>query len=707
MADYQEKGDQLQDIEDEEGQEQLDQMNGDNPIQIQTPEGYETPEGEGDSSYSLGAQKDMVGKFMGDLVERENWRRAYEILWWQIYVAYMSGNVATRTPTRSKVFIPLIFQIIEVATPKLISFTSGNENLFDVVANDINEADTAKSIKRLLSDQFDKTEFDDKYETFLKQLLMYGTSYFWVDWDVEWQWKVNRVPKVNKYVDDNGVNQEKTVYETKKRYEIVGRRPNLTVLDVLDVFPSQDHAEVANQPSVMIRKFIVREEFARICDSPQPYFGNKDAAMASGTSSKYQETRQWRKTARGEISTVSSKDIELIEVWGYWDLDGDGKAEPCQIVIANRQIVVRAVPNPFDHQEIPLVKVNFCKVPFEWYGIGLVEPVLTLQSETNLVRRQRLDNVNILINQMYKVLSTDTSIDVDKVAASPSGVILVDAMENLQSIERKDVTTNAYQDAQAIQQDMFNATVPASLTGNIDDMQGNNKGIGMGVAKVAVAQGLEKFATAAKAIETKGIKNVLRLFYMLDLQYLTNSEVVRAFYGHLFPQPAIVSPAMIRTAAGVNFKMTVLSEMVNRDQKVNQMSTFFTLAQQQLAPESIDTILKQIWELMGFDSKDIRAAALNAQPAAGAAGAPNPMGGTAPIPGNPAIPPANAPAMAGATPPPLGIPPTPGAAAGKQILAAHNASAPAGPAASIVPQLNSGVGHVNIPGAPSMPIGAR
>jgi hypothetical protein len=698
MSDFETKDDQLQEIEDQEGKEELDQISGDSPIQIQPPDDYKNPDGDSTDAFALGVQKEIVSKYMGDLVERENWRRAYELLWWQIYVAYMSGNVATRTPTRSKVFIPLIFQIIEAATPKLISFTSGNESLFDVVANDIAEADIAKNIKRLLSDQFDKTEFDDKYETFLKQLLMYGTSYFWVDWEVEWQWKVNRTAKVMRFVDENGINQEKTTYETNKRYEIVGRKPKLTVLDVLDVFPSQDHAEVTNQPSVMIRRFINRDEFARICDSPQPFFGNKDAALATGASIKYQETRQWRKTARGEITTVSPKDIELIEVWGYWDLDGDDKPEPCQIVIANRQVVVRAVPNPFDHQEIPLVKVNFCKVPFEWYGIGLVEPVLSLQNETNLVRRQRLDNVNILINQMYKVLSTDTSIDVDKVASSPSGVILVDAMENLQPIPRTDVTANAYQDAQAIQQDMFNATVPASLTGNIDDMQGNNKGVGLGVAKVAVSQAMEKFATAAKAIETKGIKHVLRLFYMLDLQYLTNSEVVRAFYGHLFPAPAIVTPAMIRTAAGVNFKMTVLSEMVNRDQKVNQMSTFFTLAQQQLAPESIDIILKQIWELMGFDSKDIRAVALNPQPApAGGGGIP---GLTTPGAGAPPPAAPGGPAGAGA--------PSPTAQAGKAILQAHTAGAPGGMpvsplAKSLVPQMTSPVGHVNLPGLPSMP----
>ena len=689
MADYGEDTDQLQEIENAEGRNQNEQMTGDSPIQIVAPEDTVTDEKTAEA-YSMGVQKELTSKFMGELIERENWRRAYELLWWQIYVSYMSGNVASRTPTRSKVFIPLIFQIIEIATPKLISFTSGNDSLFDVEANDVNEEDVAQNVKRLLSDQFDKNEFDDKYETFLKQLLLYGTSYFWVDWEVKWQWKVTREPKKLMFVDDNGINQEKVEYVTNKRYEIVGRHPKLTVLDVLDVFPCQDHAEVENQPSVMIRKFIVREEFERLCEGPQPYFGNKEMAMASGTSAKFQETRQWRKTARGEISTVKSRDIELIEVWGYWDLDGDGKDEPCQVVIANRQVVVRAVPNPFDHQEIPLVKVNFCKVPLEWYGIGLVEPVLSLQNETNLVRRQRLDNVNLLINQMYKVLSTDTSIDIDKLASSPSGVVLVDDMNNVQPLTRGDVTNTAYADAQAIQQDMFNATVPASLTGNIDDMQANGKSVGIGVAKVAIGQAMEKFATAAKAIENKGIKHVLRLFYMLDLQYLVNSQVIRAFYGHLFPEPAIVTPAMIRTAAGVNFKMTVLSEMIGRDQKVNQMSAFYTQTRADLEPSSLDIILKQIWELMGFDSKNIRAKGLTPQPPA----APTAVAGlTTPLP--PA-----APAAGGEAP---------SAAAGKQILAAHNASTAASPVAGIAKQQASPAGAtvVNLPGAASTSVGAQ
>jgi hypothetical protein len=73
------------------------------------------------------------------------------------------------------------------------------------------------------------------------------------------------------------------------------------------------------------------------------------------------------------------------------------------------------------------------------------------------------------------------------------------------------------------------------LTGSIDDMKGMAKGGGLGVARVAVAQALEKFATAAKNVEEEGVKSLLEIFYQLDLQYLNNAEVLKAFYGDIFP----------------------------------------------------------------------------------------------------------------------------------------------------------------------------
>lgn len=607
--------DPLQEMMNESGHNNLEQM-ASSPIMISCPEMTEAANPNPDviKAYCLQVEKDIVDTLSNEITKRESWRRLYERLWWDLYSVYMSGNRTSTTPTRSKIFIPIAFQLIEIATPKLISFLSSNDSVFDVEPDDIKNEPIADNIKNLLSDQLDKNHFSDKYENFVKQLLLYGTSYFYVDYKVKWDWVWERIPQAKTTVDEFGINKTEITYVNQKSYKVVERRPNLTWIDILDVFPQQDHARVEDQyPGICVRRFMDKKEFERLCDGPQPYFTNKERVKATGTSNKYQESRQFRKVARGEVATVQSTDIELLEWWMKYDLDGDGIAEECQIVIANRQVVVRAVSNPYYHQKRPLIKVSFCKVPGEWYGVGLIEPVLSLINQLTTVRRQRLDNVTLILNRMWKVKST-ADVDPTKLVASPNGIILVDDMGDVMPLEIPDVTQSSYQDANQILADIFAATVPQSLTGSIDDIKGTGS-IGIGAVRANISQALEKFATAAKAIEDEGIKPILTMFYQLDLQYLNTDEIIRAFYGHLFPDPAVVTPEMIR--ANVVFKMTVLSEMVNTDMKIAQSQAFYTLANQQMTPETNQRILKKIWGLMGNDEDEIEVNAATPLPTGG------------------------------------------------------------------------------------------
>lgn len=593
--------DALQTLIDTAGGNDLDQMSS-GPIMISCEEmKADDADPEYAKAYVMRVQDEIVSTLSGEITKRESWRRQYEILWWNLYSLYMSGQRNSNTPTRSKIFIPIAYQLIEIATPKLISFLSNNDSIFDVEPDDVKDDRIADNIKNLISDQLDKNDFTDTYETFVKQLLLYGTSYFYVDYKVKWDWVWERVPKTTTTVDEFGINHSTVEYVNQKSYKITERRPNVTSLDVLDVFPQQDHPKVEDQyPGVCVRRFMDQKEFARMCDSPQPYFSNKEAVLASGTSNKFQESRQFRKAARGENSTSGSTDIELLEWWMKYDLDGDGIDEECQIIIANRQVVVRAVPNPYYHQKRPLVKVCFAKVPHEWYGIGLIEPVISLINQLITVRRQRLDNVTMILNRMWKVRAS-ADIDPTKLVASPNGVILVDNMDDIMPLDIPDVTQSSYQDANQILSDIFAATVPQSITGSMDDMKTGS--IGIGAVKANIAQALEKFATAAKSIEDDGIKPVIEIFYSLDLQYLNTDEIIRAFYGKIFPNPEIVTPEMIR--ANVTFTMTVLSEMVNTDMKIAQSQAFFTLGVTQFTPDTNQKILKKIWGLMGNDEDDI------------------------------------------------------------------------------------------------------
>lgn len=675
--------DPVQDELEKESASDLAEIDG--PIAFQPPPVLEDSD-QAKQDAMAGMEKQAVDKLMGDFIVRETWRRPYELLWWQIYILYMSGQVSAKTPTRAKIFIPVCFQIIEAAVPKLISFLSGNDSQFDVKPEDIKEQQIADNIKKLLQDQLKKAQFDPKYTWFVKQLCMYGTSYFFVDWKVRQEWVWENTPKTSVKTDENGLNVPTTEYEMKKVYKVVERRPELTWLDVLDVYPAQDYATVEDQPGVFIRRFMNKDDFAGKCQGDNPYFANLDKVQATGTSQRYQETRQWRKTARGEISTVQSSQIELIEYWGPWDLDGSGNPCECQIVIANRTVVVRAVPNPYYHQQRPLVKVCFTDVPGEWFGIGLIEPVISLQNELNTVRRQRLDNINLCINRMWKVLST-ADVDIDKLTSAPGGVILTDNMEAIESIAPQDVTQSAFADAEKIVQDMYNVTIPQNLTGSIDDLKGTGSGsVGFNALQTSISQALEKFATAAKNIQEDGVKRILELFYQLDLQYLNSTEFLTAFYGDIFPKAPdgtnIVTPAMIR--GQVNFSMTVLSEMINKDKKINNATAYLSSFQALIAPPSQEIILKQIWELLGFDASQITVAPPAPEALPGIPGAP-------PVPGLPGGAPPAIPGLGPRGGAPIGVPSNALPQSPKQTAAAG---------AAILKQSQNG--SVNPPGAPSL-----
>lgn len=640
--------DPVQDLMDEGGENDIRQMQ-DGPIMISCPEIHDDANPEAVKAYRSRIEADVVSLLSGEITKREAWRRQYEMLWWNLYSLYVCGQRGTITPTRSKIFVPIAFQLIEIATPKLISFLSDNDSIFDVKPADSKDLPIAENIKNLIADQLDKNNFSDTYENFVKQLLLYGTSYFYVDYKVKREWVWERVAKTTDSVDEFGVNHSKVEYVDTKSYKVVERRPNVVFLDVLDVFPQQDHARVEDQnPGICVRKFMDRKTFERMCEGDMPYFGNKEKVMASGTSNKYQESRQYRKAARGENATMQSTDIELLEWWMKYDLDGDGIDEECQIIIANRQVVVRAVANPYYHQKRPLIKVCFCKVPGEWYGIGLIEPVISLINQLTMVRRQRLDNVTMILNRMWKVKSS-ADIDPTKLVATPNGVILVDDMGDVEALQIPDATASSFQDANQILSDIFAATVPQSITGSMDDMKTGS--IGIGAVRANIAQALEKFATAAKAIEDEGIKPILNMFYSLDLQYLNSDELIRAFYGKIFPNPELATPEMIR--ANVTFTMTVLSEMVNTDMKIAQNQAFYTLAQATCTPDTNQTILKKIWGLMGNDEDQIQVNGATQVNPDGQI----PMGAlTGQVPAAPVAPPAAPAPMAGVP----GAPPMPG-----------------------------------------------
>jgi hypothetical protein len=121
-------------------------------------------------------------------------------------------------------------------------------------------------------------------------------------------------------------------------------------------------------------------------------------------------------------------------------------------------------------------------------------------------------------------------------------------------------------------------------------------------------------------IEEMGLKRVLRMFHQLNLQFVSNDQILRdpGLYGHLFEE---VTPEDIR--AEVTFRMIGISEMVGAEAKINQAISFMGVFGKVLSGESISEIAKMVWKLMGFDPDKINLQGVAAPPQEGGIVDPN------------------------------------------------------------------------------------
>ena len=559
--------------------------------------------GKGSEEEIFEKSKKVVSKMVNMFEKWDAWRKPLEDRWNQIYRLYFNDDNEVKTTTRSRIFVPMVFKLVEAALPLIVNTIFSSDSIFEVMP--VNPADQpiADVIQILLDFQLTEASFYIKFLDFTKQLILYGTSYFKVYWKVKRQWVWERTP-IRQPVSFFGIPMgEKIVgWEETKSYKIVDRRPEVDVLDILDVFPDPDATNVADGAGVFVRTFMSQDDLREMGAGPHPIYANTDddGIKSGAPDGQYSVSRQYRNTTRGVSANVGkTKGVEILEFWGKYDVDGDGIREEAYIVVANRKVLLKATGNPFHHQKRPLIKSNLFRVPLEWYGIGVVEPVISQQHELNTLRRQRLDNINQVLNAMWKVKDT-ADIDLNSLITSPSGIIITSEMDGLEALRPNDVTGSAFAEASILESEMEAVTVTQAAQGNPASGKLGRTSSG---ARMIIAQSLEKFGTATRLIEETAVKRVIRMFHELNLQFLDDDDILRdpGLYGNLFA--AEVTPEMLR--AEIHIKMLGIGEMIGKEGKINQIASFVGMFKDTMTPEEINLTKKKMWTLMAFDPKDM------------------------------------------------------------------------------------------------------
>ena len=311
---------------------------------------------------------------------------------------------------RAKLFIPYIFATIETIIPRLI----GSKPTINAVPREPSDIENADINSSLFHYNWDIMNMKRKIKIWVKQALIYGTSIAKIYWQFE-----------------------------EDKYD----QPNVDILDVFDFFVDPDATNMEDAQYVIQRAERNYDYLAK----------NDNYKLPKELAFKIQQDEY--KVQRDAILGLSkpndkdSKKVEILEYWGNFDINGDGINEECLLVIADKEYLIRAELNPYEHGKKPFIRLVDIEIPSSFWGIGEVEQLSSLQYELNDVRNQRMDNVTLILNRMWKV---DKNADVDEqdLISQAGQIIHTGRMDGIEPLITPDVTTSAYNEETLIKADI-------------------------------------------------------------------------------------------------------------------------------------------------------------------------------------------------------------------------------------------------------------
>ena len=344
-------------------------------------------------------------------------------------------------PHNAMVFDPRVFRIIETVTPRMVA-TEPTGSFYPTESGDLA---TSQILNALIKYDWRRAEMFPKLVTFVKSLLIFGTAFGRNHWDFREKEKQRMIPKK---VGGKMVWTPKN-NETIKVTEFDG--PNFEALNIYDCFPDPNSTNISNMRWFIYRTFKTVDELENENDTRGfDYYSNlKELRQAVEDKSKSSDTNntslpdnlQYREHRRTMLSTQ--------------ELEGQDKSNPDLVVlrrftrdrwvdyVPEYDMVIRDIENPYFHGELPIVYGVDYPYPGELYGMGEIEPIDRIQRAINAVLNQRLDNVELTINNMWKV-QKGHGVDLHTLVSTPGNIVTTNDMNAVEPILVPDVTGGTF-----------------------------------------------------------------------------------------------------------------------------------------------------------------------------------------------------------------------------------------------------------------------
>lgn len=564
-------------------------------------------------------QFDLSKRFLDPIHERMNQQE-------ELFRSYI--DVASY-PHQARVFDPRVFRAIETVTPRLVQ----NEPTGSFYPAENNDVIGAQVLNIMLKQNWQKAGMFEKLVRYLKSMLIFGTAFGRTFWNYD-----ERTVKRLKPVDMNG----RMVWSSKNTEEVnvvVVDRPDFEVLNIYDCYPDPNATSLDNMRWFILRRFRSFEELKRENENRFGVYKNldklermyknsqSDASGASAGGAGDAGNLYFREHRRTMLQTEefigqdkSNKDIVTLL---RYDRDGN----VCEIAPEYENLIIRESENPYFHGQMPIVYGVDYPYPNELYGIGEVEPVDRLQRAINAVVNQRLDNVQLILRNMWKVRK-GAGVDMHTLVSAPGNIITTDDMNAIEPVAIPDATGGTFvQTMEYLTSALQNGTGITDYTigsGNDNVMNKTATGVRliqqeanaqfklkiqlinhMVIAKIADQWKdlMIQFTTDQQMMRIVGKDEVLQLAKNTDLgklnlsgeEVVPGSEEVRKLdirdngnFAFLHVYPDDIQPAV---AGDYDFVPTISSEMVN--DPIAMQNNFFIALEKVMSPEFIQGLMSE------------------------------------------------------------------------------------------------------------------
>jgi hypothetical protein len=414
---------------------------------------------------------EIVSQVISDFNKAYKAKQSKETLFREIYRRYRSYLEVSFQSTRSSLFIPESFTLVETVAPRM----TAKKPAYKAIPRTSSSITKADKAGMWLDYRYDCLGMQHKNKVHAKQGLMYGTS-------------------IKKY----GWNATES-------------KPDIRVIDIADIWP--DPETYSWKEGYIVHRFY-KTKFD-LEKSGVKYKNLDQLQKENETSVKDDQMRQDRYSVQDVPMETNRQGYEILEWWGFED------GEVHVRTIADRRVLLRDEKSPLPLNELPFSVFFDQEVPFEKWGIGEIEPILDLQDEENTIRNQRIDEKNLSIHNMW-IVSKTAGVDYRNLISKPGGIILANDINGIKPLEKQNITANSLDELNLIKNDIRNAT------GVNDYIRGAETGSGTATETAVKTQEANmRFAEKINNFEFS-LKDDAKWILALDAEFLTSAQKIQS-----------------------------------------------------------------------------------------------------------------------------------------------------------------------------------